>query len=412
MLLTVLALILVLVSALEPHPNSLSRSLLVVRGEKVRLELRCQALSVIEVLGGDDNEDLRLDDRELAALAQPLAEYLGEHYLLRAGTATPEEAPLTGRLVHLASAPPEPGFDMPIVGPPLEWIELVVEYAAPQPVGALLVEVRLFRETAPDHRDLCRLEWNDEPPLETVFWLDESVRRYVPAESDATASGADATPANAAPTSGVAAPFDRRFTDWLALGFDHILSGWDHLAFVLALVLGASTLPSLLLVVTAFTLAHSVTLALAALEIVSLPGRPVELAIAASIAWLGFVTLRAPAPVSRAREAFAFGLIHGLGFAGFLGEALANEPQRLLPLLGFNLGVEAGQVAVVLALAALLLLLRRLAPAREEASAGGAASVASPPSSQWLAPTWLRRPLAAAVMLAGLWWCLERGFTL
>lgn len=174
------------------------------------------------------------------------------------------------------------------------------------------------------------------------------------------------------------------FADYLLLGVEHILIGLDHLLFVLGLVLlvRARDVPTtakpgerdpsirrLLWTVTAFTLAHSITLAASTLELVQLPSAPVEAGIALSILLLarelalGFdghdtdtLTWRFPWLV-----AFSFGLLHGFGFAGALSEIGLPPSQTPLALLAFNLGVEAGQLGVV----ALLLLsfagLRRLA---------------------------------------------------
>jgi hypothetical protein len=118
---------------------------------------------------------------------------------------------------------------------------------------------------------------------------------------------------------------------------------------------------------------------------------------------VGVAALRARAPSARWPEAFVFGLEHGLGFAGFLGRALAGEERRLLPLLGFNLGVEAGQLAVVAAAVGLLLLLRTVSVQRAWRSG------AQPPRhGAWLAPAAVRLPVAAAVSLAGAWWFVTR----
>ncbi|MCB9542415.1 MAG: HupE/UreJ family protein [Myxococcales bacterium] len=148
-----------------------------------------------------------------------------------------------------------------------------------------------------------------------------------------------------------------------ALGVEHILLGWDHLAFVLALMLGCSRLRRLLAVVTGFTVAHSVTLGLGATGLVELPPLLVEPVIALSIAaaaGVGLWRLRRgrldhpgraePQPGGVAALlalCFGFGLIHGFGFAGLLAELLPPGGARLWPLLGFNVGVELGQIACV-----------------------------------------------------------------
>jgi hydrogenase/urease accessory protein HupE len=147
---------------------------------------------------------------------------------------------------------------------------------------------------------------------------------------------------------------------YLRLGIEHIVFGIDHLLFVLALIMLVREWRRVAITVTAFTIAHSITLAAATLGFVQVPGRPVEAAIALSIVLVAveIVNARRGHPSVTARwpwlVAFAFGLLHGFGFAGALSEV--GLPQHAIPLalLFFNLGVEVGQlafVALVMALA-------------------------------------------------------------
>lgn len=141
------------------------------------------------------------------------------------------------------------------------------------------------------------------------------------------------------------------------LGVEHIWVGADHLAFVTGLFLLAATWSALLWTVTAFTLAHSLSLALSIFDVVRLPGEPVEAVIALSVLLLagelargdtGTVTRRFPWLM-----AGGFGLVHGLGFAGALREVGIPEGRAAVALAGFNVGVELGQVAFVGCLAVL-----------------------------------------------------------
>lgn len=156
-------------------------------------------------------------------------------------------------------------------------------------------------------------------------------------------------------------PADYGITDtiygYLILGVNHILSGLDHLLFVLALMLITKGRKKLFITVTAFTLAHSITLSLSALGRISLPGPPVEAVIALSILFLAIEIINAQKniPILTAQKpwivAFSFGLLHGLGFASSL--MTIGLPQKHIPLALaiFNLGVEIGQllfIAVVL----------------------------------------------------------------
>ena len=133
----------------------------------------------------------------------------------------------------------------------------------------------------------------------------------------------------------------------LKLGIEHILTGADHLVFLLGLILVGGSLRSLIGVVTAFTLAHSITLALAAFSIFAPSPRLVEPAIALSIAYVGVENLFVTDASKRWRITFPFGLIHGFGFAGALREIALPRGQVPIALVSFNLGVELGQLAVL-----------------------------------------------------------------
>lgn len=137
------------------------------------------------------------------------------------------------------------------------------------------------------------------------------------------------------------------FWPMLELGVEHILTGADHLVFLFGLILVGGSFRSLLGVISAFTLAHSVTLALAALSIFAPSPRFVEPAIALSIAYVGVENLFVKDARKRWRITFPFGLIHGFGFAGALREVALSRAELPVALVSFNLGVELGQLAVL-----------------------------------------------------------------
>jgi hydrogenase/urease accessory protein HupE len=161
------------------------------------------------------------------------------------------------------------------------------------------------------------------------------------------------------------APERAGFTDYLQLGIEHILGGYDHLLFLAGLLLVCRNLRACLWIITAFTLAHSLTLALAALGLIQIPARWAELGIAATIVFVGLENLwlwrKQQAPRWRWQLCFGFGLIHGVGFAGALREAGVSQAgwDIVPPLLGFNLGVEAGQIALALIFLPLLFWLKK-----------------------------------------------------
>jgi hypothetical protein len=362
---SLIAAALALAFAAAAHPQSQSTSRITVAGASVRLELRCQAAALIEALGGDLDRDGALSGSELEQARASIGSYVAQRYRLLALGAEQGTAPIE---LALADLGPVAAAEAPLGEP---WIQVELAGTAPEASRGLRAEIALFREENPLHLDTA-----------TVLWADEAPRVFV---AGPEAPGWTFEPA-AVRRAGVLATFLRE-------GARHILQGADHLAFLLALLLAARTLAGVAATVTAFTAAHSVTLALAALDVVRVPSRPVELAIALSIAYVALENLLAPRSSSRWVEAFAFGLVHGLGFAGFLGQALIAEPLRLAALVGFNLGVELGQLAVVVPLA---LALRFLPGARP----GG--------ETRMLAPAWARKGGSAILAALSLWWFAAR----
>ncbi len=193
---------------------------------------------------------------------------------------------------------------------------------------------------------------------------------------------------------------------YLVDGTWHIWIGYDHILFLLSLLLpavlvrrqgqweGSSSLTGsikeVLKVVTAFTLAHSITLSLAALQVITLPSRLVESAIAASVVFAALNNLRGAIESRRWVMAFAFGLIHGFGFASVLADLGLPQNALVLALVGFNLGVEVGQLAIVAVFLPVAFLLRHTRFYRVGVLKGGSVLVA---------------------ILAG-WWLVQRMFDL
>ena len=179
------------------------------------------------------------------------------------------------------------------------------------------------------------------------------------------------------------------FWSFLKLGVEHILTGYDHLLFLFGLLVACRRFSTAAKIITCFTLAHSLTLALAALDVVQLPARVVEPLIAASIVFVAVENIvRRGEPGWRWALTFTLGLVHGFGFAGALKEAGlgAGGSALLVPLFSFNLGVELGQAGVAAVVLPLLWKLRDL-PAYEKHG---------------------RNVISAAIALAGAYWFFTR----
>ena len=153
------------------------------------------------------------------------------------------------------------------------------------------------------------------------------------------------------PVAGIVGPRSSAIviTDYIVLGFKHILPfGLDHILFVLGLFLLSTQIRSLLWQVSAFTLAHTITLGLSIYGVISLPSSIVEPLIALSIAYVGIENcLASELKPWRVTLVFAFGLLHGMGFAGVLADIGMPEGEFLTALISFNIGVESGQLAII-----------------------------------------------------------------
>jgi hypothetical protein len=202
-----------------------------------------------------------------------------------------------------------------------ESLTLVVDFACTGARRDLLIRDDLFDILGADYHTLARIE----APGRTVQFA------FTPETRES-----HVTPAAGRPGS------------FVRLGIQHILTGWDHLLFLLVLLLRGGGWLSLAKIITAFTAAHSVTLGLAVLEVVTLPDRLVEAVIALSIAVVAAENLFLRPVISRRwLVSFGFGLVHGLGFSSVLREIGLPTQGLVLSLLGFNARVELGQALVV-----------------------------------------------------------------
>jgi hypothetical protein len=185
----------------------------------------------------------------------------------------------------------------------------------------------------------------------------------------------------------------QQLLDYLTAGVEHIWTGYDHILFLLSLLLPAVLVPcgrewrptdgvraalaDVLRIVTAFTLAHSITLSLAALQVVAVPARISESVIALSVVLAAVNNLRPAVRRGRWIVAFCFGLAHGFGFASVLTDLGLHRGALATALIGFNLGVEAGQIAIVGAFLPLAYLLRDTRFYRRVVLAGGSGAIAA-----------------------------------
>ncbi len=253
---------------------------------------------------------------------------------------------------------------------------LAARFTCAAPPTTLTLTLPLLETLAFGHRHIVQIGPAGAPADSLT---DAVLHRRAPAVTVTLASAGEAAPE----------PASRPVGAYFVLGLEHILIGFDHLVFLLGLVVLGGRLRSLLAVVTAFTVGHSLSLALATLGVWTPGASWVEPAIALSIAYVGVENFFVADAAGRWRITLPFGFVHGFGFAGVLAE-LGVPPDAVgLALLLFNLGVEAGQLLVLALILPPLLWLGRGAPQRRISVARG---------------------ISAAIVVAGLYWFVERVF--
>jgi hypothetical protein len=285
----------------------------------VRYSLTVPAIALTPDLA----EALRLVQRGSPTSRDALLGLIRSHITLHANGTRCEAGP--GEV--LASPPAAPSFTM------------LVDFACAGAMRELTVRDDVFDVLGADHHTLAKIE-SPSGVQQFAFAPDSREARF-----EVGGAGGDVV---------------RSTGSFILLGVEHILTGHDHLLFLLGLLLRGGSWLSLAKIVTAFTLAHSVTLALAALDIVVLPDRLVEAVIALSIAFVAAENIFWRPVVSRRWViSFCFGLVHGFGFSSALRELGLPRHNLIAALFGFNLGVELGQGLVVAAALPLLALVRR-----------------------------------------------------
>ena len=209
-------------------------------------------------------------------------------------------------------------------------IEVVVLYACAAPIRTLTIRDGIDTLLGVDHHTIADIQWPGGA-RQVVF---EKGQR----QASIAVSGSPTPEQKGTGT----------FASFLGMGVEHIIGGIDHLLFLLALLALSKSLWQTVKIVTAFTVAHSITLSLATLGLVDVPSSIVEPLIAASIVWVAVENLVAPGGAGRRwLIAGLFGLVHGLGFASALVELDLTRATLVRALVGFNLGVELGQLAFV-----------------------------------------------------------------
>jgi hypothetical protein len=306
-------------SPARAHPMNVAHADVALREREVEIALSVNLFELDLLLALDRSRNGDVDEAELEAARRRIVEYLGDRV-----AASSRGVQL---LAEAGSLRVGRGTDGRAV------LDSVLWFRSREPLADLAIRCEPLADLGPDHRTLARISRGGE--VEQFVFQRGALYR--------TAS---------AGVAGYVAQF-------LRLGVFHIFTGYDHVLFLVGLLLVGGSLVEVLKIVTSFTVAHSLTLSLAVLGAVSFPARLVEAGIALSIAYVALENLLRRRLERRWLVSLGFGLVHGFGFANVLAEMHLPRAGLASSLFAFNAGVEVGQIGIVVAVLPLLRLLRR-----------------------------------------------------
>jgi len=311
-----------MVGAASAHQVNLSTARVILSSDRtVRIEVGLKGSDADRLAATKifDVQRDRVDAALVAASAMPIIAYVSAHVAVTGGDGKPCE-PGAATLV-----------------PDGDGVLFRSSFSCPAVAGDIIYHSTVLTDTDPAARQVVLVGEGDNAPQALLDATNTTVMLSAPAPS-------------------LLSTLQR----YLVTGIEHIFLGYDHIAFLVAVVLWARRLVPVIKIVTAFTIAHSITLSLATLNVVVIPATIVEPAIAASIVYVAMENFFTRNIDSRWRVTFAFGLIHGFGFAGALREIGLPTNAVITALAAFNIGVEIGQVVIVSIVVPALIVLDRL----------------------------------------------------
>jgi HupE / UreJ protein/Domain of unknown function (DUF6702) len=308
-------------ASVSAHPLSASYSRFLIEKGTVRAIVRLPLDDMDLLLRLDRDLNDTVSPAEIERARPALERYLTERIAIEAS-----EGRLGGSLRELTMWKDRDGSP---------YLEATLVYPSSQQVGGLTMQVQVLTDLYKDHRNLAEIE-SGTARHQFVFQHGNKYRTG-PAE----------------------VPFLETVTSFIVLGVEHIFTGYDHILFLLGLLLVGRGFRNLVIIVTSFTVAHSLTLSLAILGAIEPAAWTVEAAIALTIAYVGLENLIASDVRHRWKITFLFGLIHGFGFANVLRTMELSQRALAVSLFSFNLGVEMGQVAIVGLMLPFLMFLER-----------------------------------------------------
>ncbi|MFC3747164.1 HupE/UreJ family protein [Paenibacillus sp. GCM10012306] len=352
----VLALVILLIPferQVDAHAYSAGYTTVTLTQSALEMTYALDDLSVIELIGGDDNKNGKLEASEFAAVKDLLEALLQENLLILINN-----KPQEWTQVHSLTLEQESGAEKAV---------LKVSFPPVQATQSVSLTDHLYsQDAAANYVNLLTIHYGSSNTTQALSgkyreWsmvLSDKDYAGLPQDLQITSEGSDSTEV---------------LSGWFSffkLGMNHILSGYDHLLFLFSLLLARQTFKQYAAMITAFTVAHSITLTLTVLGIISLSPRIVEPAIALSICFVAIDNMIRKEVSYRWVLTFLFGLIHGMGFADILTEMELPKSQLAVDLVSFNLGIEAVQVILIAILLPVLGLLHKWRFSRRAVLAG------------------------------------------
>ncbi|MZQ86050.1 HupE/UreJ family protein [Paenibacillus sp. 5J-6] len=326
----------------DAHAYSATYSTLEFYKSKTELTYALDDLSVIELVGGDTNKDGTLDSGEFAAVDQKLLSVLQSNLVVK----------ING---ESAVWPQVESFGMY-----RKRAIMKVSFPAVASSQSIQLTDQLYlNDTASNYVNLMTIYYGAQKSSAALSGNNRTWTLQMTENDFAGLQSGDATPQQQEPEEAASSSTMDGWLSFFVLGMNHILSGYDHLLFLFSLLIARQTFKQYAGTITAFTIAHSITLALTVTGVIHVSSRIVEPAIALSICYVAMDNLIRKKVSYRWVLTFFFGMIHGMGFADILTEMDIPKSELAVDLISFNVGIETVQVIIVaLVLPALALLYR------------------------------------------------------
>jgi hypothetical protein len=306
------------------HKLNLSYTSIIVTPESLTVTVAIDLASLSSLFLIDKNGDSVVTNDELASAMPKMYDFIQDHFMISA-----DFSPL--KMNHR-----DGGLDQNQAGDVV--VDFVLFKALSRVPSKISLSADIFDKFGAQHKNLVKVIFGNR--IQQGILTADAPHQDFPITGDM--------------------PFGSQLLAFVKLGIEHIFLGYDHIMFLLALILVGGGLVNLIKIVTSFTIAHSITLILSALQIVAIPSQISECGIALSIAYVAAENLIIKKPDHRWIITFFFGLVHGFGFASVLRSLGLPTKGLVSSLLSFNVGVEIGQLCIVAVLFPLVLLLHRL----------------------------------------------------